>query len=193
VSLICLAGASEIGTWVWRRSPLVAGVAAPALLVYALVSTHAIVGAEPFRRLAFEHYVDSPALGAAFAAIRDAVGPGDRVAVLGRSDALSPGLLAWHLGPPAGERFLTVEIVKEQDIALLDRSTSVVLIAPTAAGLASPEITRDYARHASRLQPWLDAGTVSLSRELPVDVLHVALRFYRLTATRPDQDRRRAE
>lgn len=193
VSLVCLAGASELGLRVWRRGPLVAGLAAPALLVYALVTTQAIVRAEPFRRLAFEHYVDSPALDAALASLRDAIGPGERVAVLGRSDALSPGLLAWHLGVPAGERFPPFEIVKEQDVALLDRTTSIVLIAPTAADLASPEITRNYARHASRLQPWLDAGTFGLSRELPVDDLHVALRFYRLTTAPPDSDRRRFE
>jgi len=181
VLLVWLTSASEIGTWVWRRSSLVAGMAATVVMFAALLGARDVVSGEPFRRLAFENYIDSPALADAFAAIRGETGPSGRVAVLGRSDALSPGLFTWQLGPPAGLASFPLEVLRDRDVESLGDITHVVLIAPDASDGASPEITADFPRHLERLQRWLDAGTVAPARELPVDDLHLTLRLYART------------
>jgi hypothetical protein len=178
ILLVWLTSASEIGTWVWRRSALVAAIATPVVMLVALVGARDVVAGEPFRRLAFENYLDSPALADALASIRADTGPSDRIALLGRSDALSPGLFSCSSGLPAGEA-VPLEILRERDVDLIGDTTHVVLIAPTSTELASPEITRDFPRNVARLQRWLDAGTFALARELPVDDLHVTLRLYR--------------
>ncbi len=183
VALVWLVSASELGTAVWRRSHLLAALAAPVVIGYALVTAHAVVAGEPFRRLAFENYLDSPALDKALASLRAEIGPGDRVAILGRSDALSPALFKWQLGPPAGESSFPLDIVKDVDVALIDTATCVLLIAPASADLSSPEITSEFPRHVARLQPHLDAGTFILARELPVNDLQVTLQFYRHSAS----------
>jgi len=179
ILLVWLTSASEIGTWVWRRSRLAAAIATPVVMLVALAGARDVVAGESFRRLAFENYLDSPALADALASIRAETGPSDRIAILGRSDALSPGLFTWQLGPPAGEASFPLEILRERDVDLIGDTTHVVLIAPTSTELASPEITVDFPRNVARLQRWLDAGTFELARELPVDDLHVTLRLYR--------------
>jgi len=183
VSLVWLVSASELGTAVWRRSALLAAFAAPVVIGYALATAQTVVAGEPFRRLAFENYVDSPALHQALATLRADIGPVDRLAILGRSDALSPALFKWQLGPPAGETSFPLDIVRAVDVALIDTATCVLLIAPSHAELSSDEIRGDFPRHVARLQPWLDAGTFILTREIPVSDLQVTLRFYRLSAS----------
>jgi len=186
VLLFWLASASEIGSWFRRGGVLATGVAtvaAAASLIFAVAEAPAVVASEPFQRVAFENYIDSPALSPAFETIRSGLGPTDRIVVLGRSNDLSPGLFDWELGPPSGAAAFPVKTLDGGD-TVIDEATRVVLIAPTRPGLTSSEITAAYARHAAALQKTLDRGEFVLDRDLPVSTLYVTLRVYRRVSGR---------
>jgi hypothetical protein len=191
VLLFWLASAAEIGSWFRGRGVLAAGAAgivAAASLIFAVADAPAIVASESFQRIALEHYTDSPALNTAFETIRSGLSPTDRIAVLGRSNELSPGLFDWELGPPSGAPAFPVSIVGGGD-DVIDHATRVVLIVPTSSELTSAEITEAYAGHASALQKRLDRGELALDRDLPVDTLHVTLRVYRRVRVSGDRPR----
>ena len=174
-----LVSASEVGTWLWRRSPTGAALAAVVVAIGAVLGAEATVRGARFQRIAFDNYVASPALHAAFATIRDAIGPADRVAVLGRRDAISPGLVRWQLGPPEGETTFPIEILRAGDVDALDHVQLVVLVAPASWPAAPPEIAEEAARDSARVQLHIEEGTLVPVGELPIDDLHVSLRLYR--------------
>jgi hypothetical protein len=181
-----LAAAGEIGSSAARllRQPVLAGLTAAAIAVYGAASAHEIVRSNVFQRVAFENYLRSEALTAAFQSLRDSVGRDDQVAVQGRSETLSPALFKWQLGPPAGFPKFPVEVGAD-DPMRLDAATRVVLIVPTESTLATAEISSRYAAHASMLQERVDRSELVLERELPVHDQHVAFRLYRRVAPPP--------
>ena len=175
VVLLCLAAAGEIGRWIGgsTRRRLAAGLVAPAVLVAGVLAAYDVTTQPRFRTVAFEHYTDSPALADALDAIRRDLGPGDRLAVAGQSNELSPGLLRWTLGPASGGARLPFE-------GDLDRATHVLLIAP-AGDAASAEITEPYPAHRDRVGALVTRGALTPAREWRIDELDVALRLYRST------------
>jgi hypothetical protein len=175
-----LVAGSEVGHWVsrWRRMRLVAGLAAPFVLTFGLVTAREIVHTDRFRSIAFNNYIHSEPLRAAFASLRGAVTADDRIAVQGQSEELSPGLFMWQLGPPSDLRdFPTV--VTSDNLGALNEATRVVLVAPTEPELAPSEISTRYPTHAAALQQRVDRGEFRFEREFPVSDLHVSFRLYR--------------
>ena len=137
-----------------------------------------IVKVEPFLGVAFNNYVHSPTLLAAFTSVREAIGDNDRVAVLGESEELSPSLFRWQLGPPSGLKHFPIE-VGTGTLDRLDQATRVVLIVPASPELAPPDLVSRYPVHASALQQRVDRGDFSFEREVPMNDPHVSFRLYR--------------
>jgi hypothetical protein len=175
-----LVACGEIGHWVSRSrlSRWMAGLAAPIVLAYGLVTAREIVKVEPFLGVAFNNYVHSPTLLAAFTSVREAIGDNDRVAVLGESEELSPSLFRWQLGPPSGLKHFPIE-VGTGTLDRLDQATRVVLIVPASPELAPPDLVSRYPVHASALQQRVDRGDFSFEREVPMNDPHVSFRLYR--------------
>jgi hypothetical protein len=132
-----------------------------------------------FQRLAFANYVESPRLASALAGIRDQRGPTDRLAFLGHRDAVSPALLRWHLGPPSGEATFPLEILRVADLAALETSELVLLVAPLDPRTTTMSIANDHARDLARVRTHVRAGALAIVHEYPIPDLEVSLRLYR--------------
>lgn len=165
-----LVSASELGAWLTPRQPATARVLSLAVVMVALVTSDAVTAGGGFRRAAFANYVNSPALADAFAAIRTATRPGDRTAVIGRSDVVSPALVRWQLGPAGGGGRVPDEVARESDLPSVTTAEWVVLIEPSETPMASAQrVVSDLTR----------AGVLVSSRTYPIADLGVTLRVLR--------------
>ncbi len=183
--LLWLAVSGEVGSWSAgsKRRRLVASLVAPLVLGYGLATAHGIVTQERFRRVAFENYSDSASLAAAIASIRDALGPDDRLAILGQSNDLSPGLFRWELGPPSGVPRFPIEI-GTGNLDALDTATQILLIAPGEPGPASSEVSSRYPLYLHGVRERVERGEFVFQRELPVADQHVTFQLYQRTRSR---------
>lgn len=171
-----LAGASGAATVLARWPARPTGIVAVVILGAALAGAHLTIGGATFQRLAFQHYVDSPRLTNAFVALRAMTRPGERVAVVGRHEAVSPGLVRWQLGPASGEPALPVEVLRVADEPWLDRADVVVHVVPHAPNEASRAAAeRDDARVETRIA----RGALVEVQETVVDAPGVTIRVYR--------------
>jgi hypothetical protein len=174
-----LASAGELAHWVARVHRWAPPVVIAAVAIATAAGADQAVRGATFERIAFGNYVSSPRLVDAFTAIRHAVGRDARTAVLGRRDAISPGLVRWQLGPPGGAAEFPLEVLGIADRAHLDTADAVILIAPIDTTLARPAESRDYARDMDRLRPFLQAGAFAMAAEYPVADLNARLTLYR--------------
>lgn len=179
VVLLCLVAASEVGRWfAARRSGRVAAaVLAPVVLVAGVVAARNIVTEERFRAVAFEHYTDSEALRLALAAIRGELTADERLLIVGQSNALSPGLFRWELGPPSGAPRYPFPIAGEGRLDP-ELATLVLLIGPLGSATPLGVENVDPARVGS-VREDVDRGALALHREFPIEDMQVALRLYR--------------
>lgn len=172
-----LASAGAIGAWLTtRRTPAVTA-ASIGLAVAAAAGAEATAGGAAFQRLVRQQYVDSATLAGTMAAIRDETGPRDRVAVIGRIDALSPALLAWELGPPSGEPAFPREVLREADAPALDSADVVVFVAPLTA--TADAFSRERERARLRVEGRAEAGQLRPVREFRVDDAGVRVLVFR--------------
>jgi hypothetical protein len=173
-----LVSAGELAYWLTRVHRWAPPVVMAAVAIATAVGAEHAVRGSTFERIAFGNYVSSPRLVDAFTAIRHAVGRDSRTAVLGRRDAISPGLVRWQLGPPGGAAEFPLEVLGIADLAHLDTADAVLLIAPIDATLARPAESRDYARDMDRLRPYLHVGTFEMAAEYHVVDLNARLTLY---------------
>jgi hypothetical protein len=188
VVLLCLAASLEAGRWLagLRRGALVSVLIAPVLLAGGVVAARDVVGEERFRAVAFELYTDSPGLRQALTAIRDEIGPGDRLVIAGQNNELSPALFRWELGPPSGEACYPFELggANRLDIA---RATQALLIEPIDPARSPLDRTSYYLSQRESILRRAGAGEFSLTREFALEDLGVVLRlFARTTAADGD-------
>lgn len=192
VVLLCLAAASEAGRWLTgsgRRhlltGRLLAGLLAPVVLASGVLAARNVVEEERFRTIAFEHYTDSEALRAALASIRADLTADDRLAIVGQSSDLSPGLFRWELGPPSGVPCFPYELggSRRLDLAL---ATRVLLIVPLGPGIAPLDDTPYYVPQRIAVLERVARGEFALDLEIPVVDLQVAFRLYKRLST-PDR------
>jgi hypothetical protein len=176
---VWIAAAAEIGAWTRAAGRVAGALAAGAVTIYGAAAAHAVLAEDRFRQAAFENYTDSPALTAALDGVRAEAGATGPIAVLGRSDQVSPGLMRLRLGPPSGGRFFPVEVLRNADVPALLDAPFALLLAPGAPARTSPEISSDYPRDAARLQPLIESGRFLLVRRYPVDDPSVQLELYR--------------
>ena len=186
VVLLCLAAASESGRWfaASRRGRIVGGLLAPIVLIAGVVAGRQVVTEERFRVIAFEHYTDSDALRKALDVIRDDLGAGDRLVVVGQSNELSPGLFRWELGPPSGVACFPFRLAGEGrlDLAL---ATRVLLLVPFDTDSSPLDVTSYDPVHRRAVLDAADRGELDVRRDIPVPDLRVALRLYGRTAPPP--------
>ncbi len=183
VVLVCLAAASEIGRWFASSSPgRIAGtLAAPLVLALGVAGARAVVGEERFRAVAFENYTDSASLRDALASIRRELAAEDRLAIVGEGNELSPALLRWELGMPAGAACFPFQI---GGAARLDPSlaTRILLMEPVGAGPARLDITSYYLAQRRSILERVERGELTLRRDIRLDDMDVVLRLYDRTS-----------
>ena len=186
VVLLCLAAASEIGRWFAgsRRGRIVGGLLAPVVLISGVIAARHVVTEERFRVVAFEHYTDSDALVRALDVIRDDLGAGDRLVIVGQSNELSPGLFRWELGPPSGVACSPFRLAGEGrlDLAL---ATRVLLLVPFDTATSPLDVTSYDPVHRRAVLEAADRGELEMRRDIPVPDLGVALRLYGRTIPPP--------
>lgn len=164
-----MVAAHELGRWLAYRRPAIATTAAVVMLGASLAAAASVLSGTTFRRLAREHYVTSPALTDALSAIRAMAPRSGMVAVIGRRDAVSPSLTKWELGPPRGQHQFPQEITRVADLPRLDAAAMVVVIEPS-------EVSTGDA--TTRVMALVDAGTLVLTRTLPVTDVGVSFRVF---------------
>lgn len=183
VVLLCLAASSEVGRWFAGsgRGRLAASLLAPLVVASGVVAARDVVTQARFRAVAFENYTDNDALRAALDSIRAELNAGDRLAIVGQSNELSPGLFRWELGPPSGMPCFPFEVggAKGTDLAL---ATRVLLIVPLGPDFAPLDVTSYYLAQRRAVLERVDRGALVFRREVPVPDMHVALRLYDRTS-----------
>lgn len=182
VILLSLAASSEVGRWLARsRGGRAAGlVLAPVLVLSGLMAQRSVLGEDRFRALAFEHYTDSDALRSALGTLREGLGPGDRLAIIGHSDALSPALFRAELGPPKGVPCFPYELggSRRLDLAL---ATQALLLVPLGPDSATLNRTSYYPAQRDALLAQAKRGEFTLRREFRLEDLGVSLLLYHRT------------
>jgi hypothetical protein len=183
VVLLCLAAASEVRRWLAMSARLRAAaiVLAPAVVIFGLAGARNVVADARFMAVAFEHYTDSEPLRTALRTVREDLNAGDRLAVVGQTNQLSPALVRWELGPPSGVPCFPFEIggAKRLDLAL---ATRVLLVVSFGAGRSTLTEDRNYLPQRQSVLSRVERGEFILRRELPVPELEVALRLYERTS-----------
>jgi hypothetical protein len=173
-----LASSGGLGAWI-ERAGRAASIAAAVVVVGVVVAlSRAVVAGAPFQRLAFEHYVESGELREALADL-GRLTASHEVAVLGRSDALSPALFRWYLGPPAGHAAFPVEVYRVADEPWLDRVDMVVLAAPLDDRTGPDELRGPHARHTAWLEPRLRRGALVEEHQWEIRDLGARLILFR--------------
>ncbi|MGD9902099.1 MAG: hypothetical protein AB7U83_01420 [Vicinamibacterales bacterium] len=123
--------ACEIGRWAAAWRPAGVAIVSGGAAVAGLIGAGAALESDAFQRIAVEHYVESPELADAFATVRVSSGREGRIAVLGRRDSVSPGLVRWQLGPAAGQAHAPANVVRVADTPLIDEADTVVIVEPS--------------------------------------------------------------
>lgn len=175
-----LASGSGLGAWIAGRAPRLAVAAGVVTLAAGLYGARPAVDGATFRRLAFHNYVHSPALAAAFAAVRDTTSPGEQTAVIGRHEAVSPGLVRWQLGPASGESALPIEVLRVADEPRLDEADVVLHVESREA--LTPAFHAEATRDAARVEARVARGALVAVQTIVVDSPGVTLRVYRATS-----------
>jgi hypothetical protein len=178
VVLLCLAAAGEVGRWSRTgRRRLAAGLLAPIVLASGVVASRYVVTGERFRAVAFGNYIESETLRLALAAIRGELDAGDRLLIVGQSDALSPALFRWELGPPSGVPGFPFPLggTGRLEPAL---ATKVLLVVAPDSGFAPMNVASLNPERLREIRDAIDRGDLRLLGDFPVADLHVALRLY---------------
>lgn len=188
VVLLCLAASSEVGRWFAAsgRGRLASGLLALLVAVSAVVTVQDVVAQKRFTVVAFDNFTDSAALRSALDAIRAELNAGDRLAIVGESDALSPALFRWELGPPSGMPCFPFEVAGARgvDLAL---ATRVLLVAPLGSDFAAFDAPSYYFAHRDAVLEQVSRGELVFRREIPVSDMRVVFRLYdRASRPRPE-------
>ncbi|MGE3471910.1 MAG: hypothetical protein AB7O28_16275, partial [Vicinamibacterales bacterium] len=183
-----LASAAALGrlTARWRTGTAVA--LAGGIGAVALAGAGRAVESPAFERRAFEHYVDSPALAAAFEAIRAASAPSPLM-IVGRLETASPGLLGWQLGPPTGAAAFPREVLRDQDERALASAPFVLYAAPLVEVTWPPGNAAENARATARVRRLVAAGTHAVVHEFRVADAGLSLTLYRRLGAASRQSR----
>jgi hypothetical protein len=176
--LLCLIAAAEMGAWLARRSIRLAAMAsAPFVIAAALLSATRITKEDPFRVIAFEHYIDSPALGAALTAIRTHLRGIDRLLFIGETEQISPALLRWHLGPPSGVACAPYPIGGERRLDP-PRATRVLLIVRPDGPLQPINSAHYNPARVEQVVESIRSGELHALEEIELPDLGVVMRLF---------------
>src|SRR5262249_12257695 len=130
-----------------------------------------------FKQFAFEQYTDNSQFNDSFQWLRNSINKEDRVAILGKSDRLSPSLFYWNIGPPKGYLHY-IGTVNPKQYFLLKKTDYIVIISPNNKN-SDYEITQTYQTHSDYIRYLLDNNSVVYSDEFNIDSANLTFRLYR--------------
>ncbi len=82
-----------------------------------------------FNKFAFAQYTDNNQINDSFKWIKNSINEKDSIAILGKSNTLSPSLFFWNLGPPKGYLYY-IGTVNPKQYSLLKKAKYIAIIAP---------------------------------------------------------------
>lgn len=135
-----------------------------------------IIQSEPFRRIALGSYTRNAQLNQAFDWLRGNVRRQDRLAILGKSDALSPALFEWQVGRPR-RYFDFIGSIDPDKFYKLNKATHICLIIPTT-DRSDPEILQSFKAHSSKMQSLLESNRIEFLNEFPLKNMKLVLCLY---------------
>lgn len=178
VVLLMLIAAGEVGRWcaASSRRRVAAVWLSPVVIVTALMACRGVVASDAFRAPAFELYTDSAPLRSALGTIRAGLTGDDRLAVVGQSNVLSPALLSWELGPPAGAPRFPIPLagVHRQD---MDTATQVLLLESIDSSPELDDVTH-YLVQRDAVLLRVARGDLQLRQQFVLPELGVTLRLF---------------
>ena len=130
-----------------------------------------------FKKFAFEQYTNNNQFNDGFQWIRNSINKESSVAILGKSDRLSPSLFYWNIGPPKGYLHY-IGTVNPKQYYLLEKIDYIVIITPNDKN-SDYEITQTYQTHSDYIRYLLDNNSVVYSDEFNIDSANLTFRLYR--------------
>ena len=130
-----------------------------------------------FKKFAFEQYTNNNQVNNGFRWIRNSIDEKHSVAVLGKSDSLSPALFYWNIGPPKGYLHY-IGTVNQKQYYLLKKADYIAIITPNNKE-ADYEITQTYQTHSDYVRYLLDNNSIVYFDEFNIDSINLTFRLYK--------------
>ena len=130
-----------------------------------------------FKKFAFAQYTDNNQINDSFKWIKNSINEKDSIAILGKSNTLSPSLFFWNLGPPKGYLYY-IGTVNPKQYSLLKKAKYIAIIAPNSND-ADYEITQTYQTHSNYVKYLLDDNSIVYFDEFNIDSINLTFRLYR--------------
>jgi hypothetical protein len=130
-----------------------------------------------FKKFAFEQYTDNNQVNNGLQWIRNSINKKYSVAILGKSDRLSPSLFYWNLGPPKGYLYY-IGTVNPKQHYLLKNVDYIIIIIPNNKN-SDYEITKTYQTHSDYIIYLLDDNSIVYFDEFNIDSINLTFRLYR--------------
>jgi hypothetical protein len=147
------------------------------ILYYGVIFSKSTMQDIRFKKFAFEQYTDNNQINKGFQWLRNSVNEKYSVAILGKSDSLSPSLFYWNLGPPKGY-FHYIGTVNPKQHFLLRKSDYIAIIVPNNEK-ADYEITQKYQVHADYVKYLLDKNDIVYLDGFNIDSVNLTFYLYR--------------
>ena len=169
----------EIQYWLQKNAVVEYASVLLSLLVlyYGVTFSKSTMQNVRFKNFAFEQYTDNKQINNSFQWIRNSVNEKYSIAILGKSDSLSPSLFYWNIGPPKGY-FHYIGTVNPKQYFLLRKSDYIAIIVPNNEK-SDHEITRAYKNHADYIRFLLDNNDIVYLDEFNIDSINLTFRLYR--------------
>jgi hypothetical protein len=169
----------EIQYWLQKNAIVEYASIVLSLLIFYYGSTFAKSTMQDmrFKKFAFEQYTDNNQVNNGFKWMRSFVNEKYSVAILGKSDRLSPSLFYWNLGPPKGY-FHYIGTVNPKQYFLLRKADYITIIAPNNEK-ADYEITQTYQSHADYIRYLLDNNDIVYLDKFNIDSINLTFHLYR--------------
>ena len=169
----------EIQYWLQKNAVVEYASVLLSLLVlyYGVTFSKSTMQNVRFKNFAFEQYTDNKQINNSFQWIRNSVNEKYSIAILGKSDSLSPSLFYWNIGPPKGY-FHYIGTVNPKQYFLLRKSDYIAIIVPNNEK-SDHEITQAYKNHADYIRFLLDNNDIVYLDEFNIDSINLTFRLYR--------------
>jgi len=169
----------EIQYWLQKNAVVEYASVLLSLLVlyYGVTFSKSTMQNVRLKNFAFEQYTDNKQINNSFQWIRNSVNEKYSIAILGKSDSLSPSLFYWNIGPPKGY-FHYIGTVNPKQYFLLRKSDYIAIIVPNNEK-SDHEITQAYKNHADYIRFLLDNNDIVYLDEFNIDSINLTFRLYR--------------
>jgi hypothetical protein len=169
----------EVQYWLQRNTIIerISIVLSLLVLYYGITSSKTTMQDTRFKKFAFEQYTDNNQINDSFKWIRNSINEKYSIAILGKSDRLSPSLFYWNIGPPKGYIHYIGTVNPKQSF-LLKRADYITVITPNNSK-ADYEITQTYQIYSDHIKYLLDNNSIVYFDEFNIDSMNLTFRLYR--------------